>query len=144
MARLTLPTPILSFYRPANFICYQNTYSSIACLTTYTYWPLILYYSIITAILYTRVVQRPLVPFLPPGWELFQQAGPTDPPPLRVYGYYLSAQGWGEKNHNRKISTRIRIRIHFGLGSWSTISERWIRGSGSTIPKCGSQDPDPR
>ena len=42
-----------------------------------------------------------------------------------------------------------RIRIHFFQmwirGSGSTITERWIRGSGSgsTFPKCGSQDPDP-
>ena len=42
-----------------------------------------------------------------------------------------------------------RIRIHFfqlwirGSGSRSTITERWIRGSGFTFPKCGSQDPDP-
>ena len=40
-----------------------------------------------------------------------------------------------------------RIRIHFfqmwNRGSGSTITERWIRGYGSTFPKCGSQDPDP-
>ena len=41
-------------------------------------------------------------------------------------------------------------RIHFfqmwirGSGSESTITERRIQGSGSTFPKCGSQDPDPR
>ena len=44
---------------------------------------------------------------------------------------------------------RNRIRIQFFQmwirGSGSTITERWIRGSGSgsTFPKCGSQDPDP-
>ena len=43
-----------------------------------------------------------------------------------------------------------RIRIHFFQmwirGSGSTITESWIRGSesGSTFPKCGYQDPDPR
>ena len=42
------------------------------------------------------------------------------------------------------ISIGTRIRIHFGPESESTITERWIRGSGSTIPKCGSKDPDPR
>ena len=31
-----------------------------------------------------------------------------------------------------------------GSGSGSTITERWIRGSGSTFPNYGSQDPDPR
>ena len=40
-----------------------------------------------------------------------------------------------------------RIRIHFFQmwirGSGSTITERLIRGSGSTFPKCGSKDPDP-
>ena len=78
----------------------------------------------------------------------------------------------GRKNHNRKIGTKIRIRIHFGPGSGSTIQrwirgstlarihyfqrrfrgsgsestfpERGIRGSGSSIPKYGSRDPDPR
>ena len=40
-----------------------------------------------------------------------------------------------------------RIRIHF-FQMWirrsgSTITERWIRGSGSIFSNCGSQDPDP-
>ena len=38
-------------------------------------------------------------------------------------------QGSGEKNLNRKIGTLIHIWIHFGPGS------------GSTIPKGGSEDP---
>ena len=60
-----------------------------------------------------------------------------------VYNLSCLFQGRGEKNPNGKIGTRIRI--HFGPGSGSTFTERWIRGSGygSTFPKCGSQDPDP-
>ena len=33
-----------------------------------------------------------------------------------------------------KKGTRNRIRIHFGTGSGSTMTERWLRGSGSTFP----------
>ena len=38
------------------------------------------------------------------------------------------------------IIWKIWKKVH---GSGSTITERWIRGSGSTFPKCWSQDPDP-
>merc|ERR1712049_41971 len=55
------------------------------------------------------------------------------------------------KNMKNRYSDPLwnRIRIHFfqmwirGSGSGSTITERWIRGSGLTFPKCGSEDPDP-
>ena len=62
-----------------------------------------------------------------------------------------------EKIHIQNEVLGIRIRIHSEPGSGSTILKRWIRGSGptirerwirgsgsgSTIPECGSEDPDP-
>ena len=64
-------------------------------------------------------------------------------------------QRWGEKNHNRKKKVLgsgstldpdpDQYFQRWIRGSGSTIPERWIRrsGSGSSIPKCWSRDPDP-
>ena len=66
--------------------------------------------------------------------------------------FYLSDMNFFMKNMKIRYSDPdplwTRIWIHFFQtwirGSGSTITERRIRGSGSTFSKCGSQDPDPR